>query len=47
MALTKSQMKTIEAHRKEFGTKHATVMRHEMNKGKSTGEAHKIALKGK
>ena len=47
MALTKSQMKTIETHKKEFGTKHATVMRQEMNKGKSTSEAHRIALRKK
>ena len=47
MALTKSQTKTIASHRKEFGTKHATIMRQEMNKGKSSGAAHKIALRKK
>ncbi len=45
MALSKAQTKTIASHRKEFGTKHATVMRQEMNKGKSTSEAHRIALR--
>ena len=45
MALTKSQEKTITSHRKEFGTKHAQVMRTEMNKGKSTTQAHKTALR--
>ena len=43
MALTKSQEKTITSHRKEYGTKHAQVMRQEMNKGKSTSQAHRIA----
>ena len=45
MALTKAQEKTITSHRKEFGSKHAQVMRREMNKGKSTSQAHKTALR--
>ena len=46
MALTKSQEKTITSHRKEYGAKHAQVMRTEMNKGRSTTQAHKPALRG-
>ncbi len=45
MALSKSKEKTITSHRKEFGTKHAQVMRTEMNKGRTPSEAHKIALR--
>ncbi|KKM24063.1 hypothetical protein LCGC14_1608890 [marine sediment metagenome] len=47
MALTKSQEKVVSSHRKEFGSKHASIMRREINNGKSSSAAHKIALKGK
>lgn len=43
MALTKGQNKVITRHGKEYGTKHAQVMRREMNKGKTASQAHKIA----
>ena len=45
MALTKSKEKVITSHRKEFGAKHAQVMRQEMEKGKSPSQAHKTALR--
>lgn len=45
MALTKVQEKAISSHRKEYGAKHATVMRQEIKKGKSISQAHRTALR--
>ncbi len=47
MALTKSQKEVASSHSKRFGSKHAQIMRREMNRGKSTSAAHRIALRGK
>ncbi len=47
MPLTQNQKEVVSSHSKKFGSKHAQIMRREMNRGKSTSAAHRIALRGK
>tara|TARA_R100001510_G_C7570594_1_gene147143 strand:- start:129 stop:428 length:300 start_codon:yes stop_codon:yes gene_type:complete len=44
-SLTKRQEETMKKHSKHHSRKHMNFMRKEMLKGKTFGQAHKLALK--
>jgi len=43
--LTKRQKDTLKRHKKHHTAKHMTIMRKAMRKGKTFGQAHKMAMK--